>query len=109
MNNSEIFNLYEGKEVDSIVWPFYRYSALIPEQLGGDLFVWLYLSLIVFNNEGKGLAKDNYSDDVKMDVQKILTDKFGNVIDGQTLAKIINNAEYDYVDKKTKRLIHLST
>ena len=104
MNNSEIFNPYEGKEVDSIVWPFYRYSALIPEQLGGDLFVWLYLSLIVFNNEGKGLAKDNYSDDVRLDVQKILTDKFGNVIDGQTLAKIINNAEYDYVDKKTKRL-----
>ena len=81
MNNSEIFNPYEGKEVDSIVWPFYRYSALIPEQLGGDLFVWLYLSLIVFNNEGKGLAKDNYSDDVKMDVQKILTDGIGGIWD----------------------------
>lgn len=97
MNNNEIMNPYEGKEVESIVWPFYRYSALIPEQLGGDLFVWLYLSLVVFNNEGKTLPKDNYDDDVKMDVQKILTEKFGNVIDGQTLEKIINNAERDFV------------
>ena len=32
-----------------------------------------------------------------MDVQKILTEKFGNVIDGQTLEKIINNAERDFV------------
>lgn len=111
MNNSEIFNPYEGKEVDSIVWPFYRYSALIPEQLGGDMFVWLYLSLVVFNNEGRTLPRDNYDDSGKMDVQKILTDKFGNVIDGQTLEKIINNAERDFVEtiktqdgKKTKIL-----
>jgi len=98
MNNSEIFNHYEGKQIDSIVWPFYRYSALIPKQLGGDLFVWLYLSLIVFNNESKSLPKDNYDENVKMDVQKILTDKFSNVIDGQTLEKVINNAERDFVD-----------
>ena len=97
MNNNEIMNPYEGKEVENIVWPFYRYSALLPEQLGGDLFVWLYLSLVVFNNEGKTLPKDNYDDEVKMDVQKILTEKFGNVIDGQTLEKIINNAERDFV------------
>lgn len=97
MNNNEIFNPYEGKYVESVIWPFYRYTALIPEQLGGDLFVWLYLSLVVFNNEGKALPKDNYSDDIKMDVQKILIEKFGNVIDGQTLEKIISNAERDFV------------
>ena len=43
--NNEIFNQNEGREVEKIIWPFYRYSALIPEQIGGDLFVWLYLSL----------------------------------------------------------------
>lgn len=98
MNNGGIFNPYEGKEVDKIVWPFYRYSALIPEQLGGDMFVWLYLSLVVFNNERRTLPRDNYDDSGKMDVQKILTDQFGNVIDGQTLEKIINNAERDFVE-----------
>ena len=67
MNNNEIMNPYEGKEVESIVWPFYRYSALIPEQLGGDMFVWLYLSLVVFNNEGRTLPKDNYDDSGKME------------------------------------------
>ena len=98
MNNMEIFNPFDGKEVDKIVWPFYRYSALIPEQLGGDLFVWLYLSLIVYSNESKTLPKDTYNDEGKMEVQKILADKFANVIDGQTLEKIVNNAERDFTE-----------
>lgn len=98
MNNEEIFNPYEGQSVDSIVLPFYRYSALLPKELGGDLFVWLYLSLVVFTNEGKNLAKDSYTDEVKQIVQKILIDKFGNVIDSQTFEKIVSNAERDFVD-----------
>ena len=35
MNNSELFNQFEGKEVGKLVWPFFRYKALIPEQIGG--------------------------------------------------------------------------
>ena len=97
--NNEIFNQNEGREVEKIIWPFYRYSALIPEQIGGDLFVWLYLSLIAYNNQGKGLVQTNYSDDVKQDVQKILNEKFSAVIDGQTLEKIITNAEKDFVEE----------
>lgn len=95
--NNEIFNQFEGQEVAKLIWPFYRYSALIPEQIGGDLFVWLYLSLVSFNNQGKGLPQDNYSEDVKQDVQKILNDQFSAVIDGQTLEKIVSNAEKDFV------------
>ncbi len=96
--SSDIINKYEGQEVGDIVWPFYRYSALIPQQLGGDLFVWLYISLVIFYNEGKSLPSNNYSEEVKIEVQKILNDKFGNVIDGQTMRKIIGNAEQDFVE-----------
>ena len=96
--NNELFNPNEGKKIDTLVWPFYRYSALIPEQIGGDLFVWLYLSLISFENQNQGLARNNYSDAIKQSVEKILQDKFSSVIDSQTLERIIRNAETQFID-----------
>ena len=69
MEHNEILNPNEGKTVDNIVWPFYRYSALIPKQIGADLFVWLYLSLVILQNQQKGLQKDNYTDEVKKEVE----------------------------------------
>lgn len=101
MDNNEILNPYEGKKIGEFVWPFYRYDALIPEQLGGDVFVWLYLSIIVFINETKNLARDNYGEDIKIEAQKLITNKFSNIIDTQTLDKIVHNAERDFIEKNT--------
>ena len=103
MNNSELFNQFEGREVGKLVCPFFRYKALIPEQIGGDLFVWLYLSLVIFDNQGRNLPNNNYDDEVKQNVQKILNEKFSAVIDAQTMEKIINNAERDFVVKVTNK------
>ena len=99
MSNTEIINPYEGQTVDTIAWPFYRYSALIPESIGGDMFVWLYLSLVVYTNGNKGLPKENYSEEVKTEVSGILRSKFAAVIDEQTLEKIIRNAEDKFIKK----------
>ena len=99
MNNSELFNQFEGQEVGKLIWPFFRYKALIPEQIGCDLFVWLYLSLVIFDNQNRNLPENNYDDEVKHNVQKILIEKFSAVIDSQTMEKIINNAESDFVIK----------
>lgn len=96
--NNQIFNPYEGQEVGKLVWPFYRHSALIPEQIGGDLFVWLYLSLVSYENQNQGLSRDTYNETVKQNVEKIILDKFSAVIDNQTLEKIIHNAEAQFVD-----------
>jgi len=93
MEHNEILNPNEGKTVDNIVWPFYRYSALIPKQIGADLFVWLYLSLVILQNQQKRLQKDSYTDDVKKEVELIMLEKFSSVIDGQTFDKIRANAE----------------
>lgn len=101
MNNIEIINPYEGQTVDTITWPFYRYSALIPESIGGDMFVWLYLSLVVFTNETKGLIRNTYTEAVKTEVSDILRSKFAAVIDEQTLEKIIRNAEDKFIKKTT--------
>ena len=96
MEHNEILNPNEGKTVDNIVWPFYRYSALIPKQIGADLFVWLYLSLVILQNQQKGLQKDSYTDEVKKEVELIMLEKFSSVIDGQTFDKIRANAERDF-------------
>ncbi len=97
MSNKLLVGQYENQKVCTIAWPFVRYEVLIPEQIKGDLFVWLYLSLFTYKNEQNNLAKNSYTLSIKEDVKKILTDKFGKIIDAQTLEKIIANAEKDYV------------
>lgn len=96
MEHNEILNPNEGKTVDNIVWPFYRYSALIPKQIGADLFVWLYLSLVILQNRQKGLPKDSYTDEVTKEVEIIILEKFSSVIDKQIFDKIKANAEKDF-------------
>lgn len=96
MEYNEILNPNEGKTVNNIVWPFYRYSALIPKQIGADLFVWLYLSLVVLQNQQKGLPRDSYTVDVQNNVEVIFQDKFSSVIDKTTFNKIKANAENDF-------------
>lgn len=96
MEHNEILNPNEGKTVDNIVWPFYRYSALIPKQIGADLFVWLYLSLVILQNRQKGLSKDSYTDEVTKEVEIIILEKFSSVIDKQIFDEIKANAEKDF-------------
>ena len=98
MDNSVILNDKEGQRVGEFIWPFYRFKAVIPNQIGGDIFVWLYLSLVAFVNETKNLDKDNYSDDVKLETEKLINEKFSNIIDHQTFEKIVNNAEKHFID-----------
>lgn len=103
----------EKDEQMNLVWPFYKYTVLIPEQIKGDLFVWLYLSLIVFKNQENKLAKDSYSDDVINSVKNILIAKFSSVIssgEDSNLQKIIQNAEEQYIteDENGKRLKNIT-
>ena len=99
--SGELFNPHEGQKIDNLIWPFYRYSALMPEQIGGDLFVWLFLSLISYENQTQGLPRNNYSEAVKNNVEILLRDKFSAVIDGQTLGKIVHNAETQFIEGNT--------
>ena len=99
MDNNEILNQKEGQKIGEFIWPFYRFSAVIPNQISGDIFVWLYLSLVVFANDTKNLPMDNYNDDVKTEAKKLIIEKFSNIIDHQTLEKIISNAEKNFIDK----------
>lgn len=98
-------NLLVAKKtpVGAFKWPFYKYDVLMPEQIKTDLFVWLYLSLFIFKNEEAKQAVTSYRDQEKAEVERLIKQRFASVIDDITLAKIITNAEKDFVilDKKT--------
>ena len=97
MDNNEILNPNEGRKVGDLIWPFTRFDAVIPNQIEGDLFIWLFISLVVYVNDTKGLDKHNYSDDVKIEAKILINEKFSNIIDSQTLEKIVANAEKDFI------------
>ena len=98
MNNDELLNSNEGEKVGEFVWPFYRFSAIIPDHIDSDVLVWLYLSIVVFINESRNSKKSNYSEDVKLEAQNLINEKFSNIIDFQTLEKVVSNAEKHFVD-----------
>ncbi|MDR0909037.1 MAG: hypothetical protein LBM77_04660 [Spirochaetaceae bacterium] len=92
--------------IDSVRWPFYQYNILMPEYIEADIFVWLYLSLIIMQNEQGGLPKNSYEKEEKLAVETIMKEKFFNVIDKITLKKIIAYAERDYVVRDETNLIN---
>ena len=94
MSDNKILNLK---------WPFFRYKAIIPNQLEGDVLVWLYLSLIVFINETNKTPRENYDDTAKEKVKLIINNKFSNIIDNQILDTVISNAERNYVQNNEIR------
>lgn len=97
MNNLQV-GKYENTFVGTISWPFIRYEALIPEQVKGDLFVWLFLSLVVYLNESNGRSSNTYNEVIKQEAKNLLTDRFGKIVDQQILEKIVDNAERGYLD-----------
>ncbi len=86
-----------GRKVAEVKWPFYRYDVLMPEQVRSDLFVWLYLSIVVLKNKEAKKAKDSYALSETEQAKKVLAEKFSSVIDTTTLDRIIINAEHGFV------------
>ena len=93
--------------IGSIVWPFYRYDVLMPMQEETDLFQWLYLSLIVYQNEEMKKDKNNYDASVAAEARRIIKVKFAGLLDDAMLDNIIAFAEASSVlyDKATNKQI----
>ncbi|MCH5165494.1 MAG: hypothetical protein J1G01_03735 [Clostridiales bacterium] len=88
----------QGKRnyIGSIIWPFIRYDVLMPKQVKTDLFEWLYLSLVVHQNEQRGLDKKSYTKEVKDDVRHIIKQRFYSLLDDTIIDNIISTAEKDF-------------
>ncbi len=91
------------KFVGQFTWPFFRYDVLMPEQVKTDLFEWLYLSLVVQQNEQRQMARNSYEDTVKYDVRRVLKEKFSSLLDDATIDNIIATTEKEFVLEKEGR------
>ena len=89
--------------IGSFIWPFVRYDVLMPQQVRTDLFEWLYLSLVVNQNEQRNLDKRSYTKEVKDDVRCIIKQRFSSLLDDVVIDNIISTAEKEFVVKDMAR------
>ncbi len=93
--------------VGSVRWPFFRYDVLMPPQNENDMFEWLYLSIIVNQNEINKKDTFSYDDTETQSAMKLIKNKFSKVIDDEIFSKIKKKTEEDFV--KNNRLTYETT
>lgn len=93
----------QNQYVGSFIWPFVRYDVLMPQQIRTDLFEWLYLSLVVHQNEQRGLDKKSYTKEVKDDVRHTIKQRFSSLLDDTIIDNIILTAEKEFTVKDDMR------
>lgn len=91
------------KYVGSFIWPFVRYDVLMPKQNRTDLFEWLYLSLVVHQNEQRNFAQNSYTKEVKDEVRHVIKQRFSSLLDDTVIDSIISTAEREFVVKEDTR------
>lgn len=80
-----------------IEWPFFRWHAAMPRAVGNDIFVWLYLSLLVNQNiANKKVNPYSFSKESRLDVQKILKQKFPQIMNEILINEIEDRIQLDF-------------
>ena len=102
MNESD-FSSNTKNHVDVISWPFYRYSILIPKQTRVDLFVWLFISLFLYQNQNSRNDRKAYDLVIEKDVSRMIMDRFPTIINKQIMDLIIEKVKHDFVTSFTDK------
>ena len=84
-----------------IEWPFFEWKAVLPQAIGNDIFVWLYISLLINQNEAAKKGKFTYSQQSRGCVHAILRQKFPQLMNDLLIKDIEKRIEKDFchVDK----------
>ena len=93
----------QGNYIGSVIWPFVRYDVLMPKQIKTDLFEWLFLSLVVHQNEQRSLEKTSYTKEVKDEVRRIIKQRFSSLLDDSIIDNIVVAAEEEFTVKIENR------
>ena len=83
--------------VGSIKWRLFRYEVMMPVQENNDLLEWLYISLIIHQNELKTKSWDSYLEEEQEDAERIIREKFPDLFDEELLKKVKIAAQKDFV------------
>ena len=95
------------RKVFFVQWPIYQYEAMLPEAIEDDVFVWLYLSLLVYNNKLQHKPPRNYDESVVADTEALILQKFSPAINKTILEGISNRIQADFCVKDYSRIIGL--
>src|SRR5574344_2926759 len=95
------------RKVLFVQWPIYQYEAMLPEAIEDDVFVWLYLSLLVYSNKLQHKPPRNYDDSVVADTEALILQKFSPAINKTILEGISNRIQADFCVKDYSRIIGL--
>ena len=80
----------QNKKTFAINWPFWQCNAILPNAIGHDIFVWLYLSLLVYLNKADGKSENLASDAQMKKTRELIKAKFSRDLLSDTL---INDIE----------------
>jgi hypothetical protein len=81
----------------SVFWPFAKYDVLIPKEIQTDVFVWLFLSLVMYENDIGHKDRLSFGQESIDGARALIRSKFGSTIDHETLAKIEGNVRKGFV------------
>lgn len=70
----------QNNKTIAIAWPFWQCKAILPNSLGHDIFVWLYLSLLVHINKVEGKDELLINEKRKAKVRELIATKFSKDI-----------------------------
>lgn len=85
--------------IHKFVWPFYRYCVLFPKRNEFDLLEWLFINLVVYQNQMDNLDITNINDDTVLKVNNLFKIYFSSIVD-ENLFEIIKVQVYEkYVEK----------
>ena len=89
----------EANKTMIIKWPFWTCKAVMPDSMGTDMFVWLYLSILVHLNMLR--HKENpysFSEKAKNETRSLLKNKFPKILDDLLLNDIEKRIEKDFCE-----------
>lgn len=92
------------KKTFTVSWPFWQCQAIMPKATGNDVFVWLYLSLLVHENQKD--KKENplaYSEKAKAGVRTIMKEKFPQTMDDNLIHEIEEKIDLDFTEVVNER------
>ena len=94
----------QNNKTFEICWPFYQCQAILPNAIGHDIFVWLYLSLFVHINKTEGkppfYINNKKREEQKKRVRELIRSKFSKeLIPDVLLQEIEEQIEKDFCEE----------
>lgn len=81
----------QTNKIFEIKWPFWQCQAILPNAIGHDIFVWLYLSILVRIVKAEANPSNRVTEKQMKDTRDLIREKFSKELISNSLLKEIEN------------------